>query len=199
MYAWSLRCDASREERKGGDDIPKHLHDLCVLLTILLEGKLTLLVVVLVLSTSSVLSSLSLILRHIVLFVELFRVMWVFWWLLWNNCPCGRDVVVGFFGWWWWCCCLADEFQKRNKTEEGRMGARRRRLRGSLCWRGWVYGRCVGFPRVSSSTKSCGTSKRGAQCSTAAATGFAGCYPLTTVEEARSSCLKPPCSHSGSY
>lgn len=44
---------------------PKHLHDLCILLAILLEGKLTLLVVVLVLSTSSVLSSLSLVLGHI--------------------------------------------------------------------------------------------------------------------------------------
>lgn len=44
---------------------PKHLHDLGILLAILLEGKLTLLVVVLVLSTSSVLSSLSLILGHI--------------------------------------------------------------------------------------------------------------------------------------
>lgn len=44
---------------------PKHLHDLCILLAILLEGKLTLLVVVLVLPTSSVLSSLSLVLGHI--------------------------------------------------------------------------------------------------------------------------------------
>lgn len=43
---------------------PKHLHDLCILLAILLEGELTLLVVVLVLSTSSVLSSLSLVLGH---------------------------------------------------------------------------------------------------------------------------------------
>lgn len=53
-------------------DIPEHLHDLCVLLAIFLEGELTLLVVVLVLSTSSVLSSLSLILRHIVLLSTLF-------------------------------------------------------------------------------------------------------------------------------
>lgn len=47
-------------------DLPKHLHDLCVLLAFLLEGKFSLLIVVFVLSTSSVLSSLSLVLRHLV-------------------------------------------------------------------------------------------------------------------------------------
>lgn len=58
---------SQRGEERNGDEIhsPKHLHDLCILLAILLEGKLTLLVVVLVLSTSSVLSSLSLVLGHI--------------------------------------------------------------------------------------------------------------------------------------
>lgn len=75
-----MRCDALHSDPRGeGEvwvrgvcDIPKHLHDLCVLLAIFFEGELTLLVVVLVLSTSSVLSSLSLILRHVVLLSTLF-------------------------------------------------------------------------------------------------------------------------------
>lgn len=47
-------------------DLPEHLDDLCVLLALLLEGEFSLLIVVLVLSTSSVLASLSLVLRHLV-------------------------------------------------------------------------------------------------------------------------------------
>lgn len=47
-------------------DLPEHLHDLCILLAFLLEGQFSLLIVVFVLSTSSVLSSLSLVLRHLV-------------------------------------------------------------------------------------------------------------------------------------
>ena len=46
-------------------DIPEHLHDLCVLLAFLLEGEFSLLIVVFVLSTSSVLASFSLVLRHL--------------------------------------------------------------------------------------------------------------------------------------
>lgn len=46
--------------------LPEHLHNLCVLLALLLEGEFSLLIVVFVLSTSSVLASLSLVLRHLV-------------------------------------------------------------------------------------------------------------------------------------
>lgn len=53
------------KERERGMHSPKHLDDLRILLTILFEGELTLLIVVLVLSTSSVLSSFSLILGHV--------------------------------------------------------------------------------------------------------------------------------------
>lgn len=52
------------EEVGDATNVPEHLHDLSVLLAILLEGEFSLLVVVLVLSTSPVLSSLSLVLRH---------------------------------------------------------------------------------------------------------------------------------------
>lgn len=59
-------------------DIPEHLHNLCVFLAFLLEGKFSLLIVVFVLSTSSVLASFSLVLGHFVGLLEVLttRVGW---------------------------------------------------------------------------------------------------------------------------